>query len=421
MRDDREDALFHKYDLGKVIEHCKAKLKDEVDGFDRDYILNVSVDDLCDYLEKEYTLSPVILHKDKIYIKEHGETQVDVRYDIDRFIDDKSKPFYVKGTTITFAVPFEGDRNFFFCAGSTFTTMLPRAQVSENEVLITYNQTNPEPERIKTDFDGRVVHIEQYLGYLINDITAFNNGLRASAKALVEARRARLLKDQGIVSSLGYPIKEAAGVPKTYSAPEVKRKVLIQKPAVTTTPFVAEPALDMANYEAILKIISDMVLVMERSPKAFVNMKEEDLRQHFLVQLNGHFEGEATAETFNSEGKTDILIRSNGKNIFIAECMYWNGEKSLIDKIDQLLGYTSWRDTKTAILVFNRNVEFSKVVSQIPETAKKHRNFKRQVEYKSETGFRFILHHDEDKNRELVLTVLGFNVPKRMSEKIRTE
>jgi hypothetical protein len=412
MRDEREDVLFHKYDLRAVIEHCKAKLKEEVDGFERDYVLNVSVDDLCDYLEKEYSLSPIILHKDKIYIKEHGEAKVDVRYDIDRFIRDKSKPFYVKGTAITFAVPFEGDRNFFFCSGSAFTSVLPRAQVSENEVLITYNEANPEAEKIKADFQRRLADIEQYLGYLVNDITAFNNGLRASAKALVEARRARLLKDQGIVSSLGYPIKEAAGMPRTYSAPEVKRKVVIQKPATTTTPFVSEPALDMANYEAILKIISDMVLVMERSPKAFVNMKEEDLRQHFLVQLNGHFEGEATGETFNFEGKTDILIRSNGKNIFIAECMHWNGEKSLLDKIDQLLGYTSWRDTKTAILVFNRNVEFSRVVLQIPEAVKKHRNFKRQVEYKSETGFRFILHHNEDKNRELILTVLAFNVPK---------
>jgi hypothetical protein len=194
--------------------------------------------------------------------------------------------------------------------------------------------------------------------------------------------------------------------------PEVKRKVVIQKPVATTTAFTPEPALDMENYEAILKIVSNMVLVMERSPNAFVNMKEEDLRQHFLVQLNGHFEGEATGETFNYEGKTDILIRHNGKNIFIAECMYWDGEKSLLDKIGQLLGYTSWRDTKTAVLVFNRNVEFSKVVVQIPEVVKKHKNFKRQLDYKSETGFRFVLHHNEDKNRELILTVLAFNVPR---------
>jgi hypothetical protein len=57
-------------------------------------------------------------------------------------------------------------------------------------------------------------------------------------------------------------------------------------------------------------------------------------------------------------------------------------------------------------------VEFSKVVVQIPEVLKKHKNFKRQLDYKSETGFRFVLHHNEDKNRELILTVLAFNVPR---------
>ncbi|MBW1823581.1 MAG: hypothetical protein JRI87_03305 [Deltaproteobacteria bacterium] len=154
-------------------------------------------------------------------------------------------------------------------------------------------------------------------------------------------------------------------------------------------------------------------MVIELSPHVFVKLKEEDIRQHFLVQLNGHFEGEATGETFNYQGKTDILIRSNGKNIFIAECMFWKGEKSLLDKIDQILGYTSWRDTKTAILIFNKNKDFTNVISQIPKVTKKHKNFKKQLEYKSETGFRFIFNHTEDKNRELILTVLAFNIPQR--------
>ncbi len=68
-----------------------------------------------------------------------------------------------------------------------------------------------------------------------------------------------------------------------------------------------------------------MVMVMERSPQDFKDMKEEDLRQHFLVQLNGQYEGQATGETFNYDGKTDILIRIDGRNIFIAECKYWGG------------------------------------------------------------------------------------------------
>jgi hypothetical protein len=35
----------------------------------------------------------------------------------------------------------------------------------------------------------------------------------------------------------------------------------------------------------------------------------DKIRQHFLVQLNGQFEGDASGETFNYDGKTDIPKR----------------------------------------------------------------------------------------------------------------
>ena len=80
------------------------------------------------------------------------------------------------------------------------------------------------------------------------------------------------------------------------------------------------------------------------------------------------------------------------------------------------MGYISWRDTKTAILVFNRNREFSKVVEQVPNVVQQYKNFKRQSEYKHETGYRFVLHQEGDKNRELILTVLLFDVPADTAE-----
>lgn len=154
-----------------------------------------------------------------------------------------------------------------------------------------------------------------------------------------------------------------------------------------------------------------MVAVMERSPKAFKGMKEEDLRQHFLVQLNGQYEGQATGETFNFEGKTDILIRTAGKNVFIAECKFWDGPESIRRAIDQLLGYASWRDTKTAFLVFNRSKNLSSVIQKVKEAVKTHPNVLRELPYASETGLRVVLHHRDDRARELILRVLIFEVP----------
>lgn len=150
---------------------------------------------------------------------------------------------------------------------------------------------------------------------------------------------------------------------------------------------------------------------MERSLDAFKSMDEEALRQHFLVQLNGQFEGKVTGETFNMSGKTDILLREGERNVFIAECKFWKGPKGFGQAVDQLLGYARWRDSKTAILVFNRGTETSTVLAGIDTAMKEHANFKRQIMWQHESGCRCVLHVNGDKNRELIVTVLVFHVP----------
>jgi hypothetical protein len=104
--------------------------------------------------------------------------------------------------------------------------------------------------------------------------------------------------------------------------------------------------LDEKEYQHILEILRSMSLVIERNPTSFASLDEESIRDHFLLQLNGHYEGGATGETFNASGKTDILIREGNKNVFIAECKFWHGQKAFGEAIGQLLGYLTWRDSK---------------------------------------------------------------------------
>ncbi len=147
------------------------------------------------------------------------------------------------------------------------------------------------------------------------------------------------------------------------------------------------------------------------APMCPKGMREEDLRQHFLVQLNGHYEGQASGETFNFEGKTDILIRAEGRNIFIAECKIWDGAESVTKAIDQLLGYASWRDTKVALLIFNRSKNLSSVVAKVRAAVRANPNYRRDLPYPSETDCRVVLHHKNDTDRELILTTMVFEVP----------
>ena len=156
-------------------------------------------------------------------------------------------------------------------------------------------------------------------------LRGFNDGLPAMARARITQRRdASLWLTRAWSPASAYRLASWPGA-ITYTAPQVRRKIAPKMPPSTSGTFKPEPILEEAEYQHILEVIESMVKVMERSPKDFHHINEETLRSHFLVQLNGQYEGQATGETFNSHGKTDILVRSDDRNIFIAECKFWGG------------------------------------------------------------------------------------------------
>jgi len=87
------------------------------------------------------------------------------------------------------------------------------------------------------------------------------------------------------------------------------------------------------------------------------------------------------------------------------------GPQQLLETINQLLGYASWRDTKTAIIIFNRNKDHSGVLAKIAETMPTHECWKQDLGRKNENHFRYKFRNPSDKNRELLLSVLTFHVP----------
>jgi hypothetical protein len=405
--------LFSDEELRDVLETRMQAIFTEISSLKPDYILNVNLDDLHEYFERTYRYETPVFNLNDIYF-EQREAKVDVSHDFNRAIFDQSQPFYIDGTSITFVVPFEGDPKLFSYRPSSFTTTLPYGQIKGRELRLQYQSVDHDVARIKSAFDQSLREIQQYLDFIRENIDHFNSSFMLDVKCRINERREKLIKDKGLAASLGFPMKIREGISETYSVPVAKKKLPIQLPPATTQPFRPEPALESQGYEQILSTMSNMALVLERSPQAFAGMKEEDLRTQFLVALNAQFEGQATGETFNYEGKTDILIRVNGRNIFIAECKFWTGSEGLKETIDQLLGYASWRDTKTAIVLFNRNKNLSAVLEKIPGSIAEHSNFKRRVDYQNETGFRFIFRQKNDPSRDITLSVLVFDVPTEM-------
>ena len=143
---------------------------------------------------------------------------------------------------------------------------------------------------------------------------------------------------------------------------------------------------------------------------ALADQYEQTLRDILLVPLNAHFEGKATGEAFNFSGKTDILVRHDGGNLFVAECKIWSGEKALQQAIDQLLNYLTWRDTKTALIVFNRNTNFTEILSKLQNSPKAHANYKKGPTAIDESTFRFTFTLPNDHERLVSLTIIGLDL-----------
>jgi hypothetical protein len=320
------------------------------------------------------------------------ETKVDVRHDQMRMIDEKSRPALVPGERTEVHVPFEGESDLFYCNPNVYGGSPPRGVVQGNELVLRFEFPSDAPQEVRPQVDKALAQIEKYLGMQQALIEAHNRDMANAAEHAIQQRRTRLLAQSKRAESLGIPIKRRDGAPNTYAVPTTRKRAAPVLPPASSASFVPEPTWAMEQYEQALKIMQDMALVMERSPEAFRSMDEEALRQHFLVQLNGQFEGRATGETFNMAGKTDILLREGDRNVLIAECKFWKGSKAFGEAIDQLLSYATWRDSKTVILVFNRGTETSTVLTGIDTTVKAHSNYKRAINWPHDTGFRYVLH-----------------------------
>jgi hypothetical protein len=416
--------LFQRGSLRDFLDQRLREFHAAVESFDANRLLSASIEELTSYFASKYRLDVPRLRRADAEL-EHREAEIDPRLfrpNPNFFFDREGAR--IKGIRYTLHVPFDGDKDLFEYQPSTYTMSgSPIAAVRDGTLVLTSDRLATDAgDVVSNGFNTVLNEIEQWLGWVENDTRTWLASLDGAARARVETRRDKLLAAKSAVANMGFKLRERPGATRTFAAPEVRRKVtpVVARSSTpvpgSSAPYTPEPTLADADYEHIISVISSMAAVIERSPVAFEKMEEEHLRFLFLVPLNGHYEGQATGETFNFDGKTDILIRAQGRNIFIAECKFWTGPKGLTKTVDQLLGYTSWRDTKTAILLFNRNKGFSAVLDQIRPTIEAHPNFKAFAGRPTETQFRFVLRQPTDASRELLLTVLAFDVPQSVSE-----
>jgi hypothetical protein len=207
-------------------------------------------------------------------------------------------------------------------------------------------------------------------------------------------------------------VQRREDAPKPFSRPTIERR----EPRSGLTPKpepVSGPALGRF-YEDILDVIRPMGRAMERTPRDFADCDEERLRDHLLVALNAQYRGQATGETFNHAGKTDLLLRVQDHTAFIGECKWWSGIKGLAEALEQLLGYSTWRDSRLALIFFVRAKDPTAIVERARAALWERREVDGWEPISHERELRCRIRWPDDPGRTAVLTALFFHLPREL-------
>jgi hypothetical protein len=410
LRDMQDSVLyFNKFDMFAVMDAARQEADKTVQAINADVLLNTPIDDLVSQIVEKHRLDVPVLLRAQAHLEEPRESTVTR--------DDYGRQIRQTVTVLTLRVPFTGDGGMFWVRPNTFDSAPPRANLDHNELVLRISGAGMKGEDVTKRFNTVMDDFDRYLGWQRGSAEELATDLESRVKRAAVARRDRLLADRNLAAALPFPIRARASAKQTFAAPEVRRIIRSQPPTVPAGTFKPEPILTEDDYQHVLSVVQGMTLTIERNASTFAKLDEEQLRDMYLVPLNGSFEGAATGETFNAAGKTDILIRAGDRNIFIAECKVWHGPKQLTEAIDQLFGYLTWRDTKAAIIIFNRNKDFSAVLASIQATVNAHPNKKHGPKIEGETRFRYVFGHPNDNNREIIVNA-GVKMHRLAGEKM---
>lgn len=328
----------------------------------------------------------------------------------------RDDPVFTQGSDLVRTAvyfPYQGEPSDFRYYHRSHPLPCPSFERRDRMFLKTYSLPKRELHRLDELVEQDVKLVQQYARQTQDMVPRFNKTMLQIAAEAYDHRVYEInenRKASATIAKSKFTVRKREDGMEKVIVPVQRKRIAIPPPA--TADAIQEFVLGMNEYNDILSTISSMAMVMERTPTVFVEMNEEPLRTILLVALNGIYEGQVSGETFNGHGKTDILIRRGDRNVFIAECLMWKGQAYLLSKMnDQLFQYAMWRDSKVALIVFNRGGNFTQVVVKMKETIRNHPQFVQELSWQHESGARFLFRRHDDPQRQFILTAVAFDVP----------
>jgi hypothetical protein len=207
MRDN--EILFTKFDFNAAIRNAPKALAASVESLGDQDLNDANLESLADRLTTAHQINVPVLDNDEITVDEREiKMEVNSRYR-EAFSDSGSHT--VKRNEFRFFVPFKGDRDVFFCRPSTFSMNPPRADVRQNEIVVSIvpQHSNADSAAIRKEFDQVLHRIQDILNQLRNDASGLMENLKATATNSIQRRRDKRRNDASVTEGLGFPRRES--------------------------------------------------------------------------------------------------------------------------------------------------------------------------------------------------------------------
>lgn len=397
---------------------CYRKMEKEVEQMSDAEIVSCNFEEWAEYFATKYSIAPISIYETNIE-KTLSETKVKKENPF-RGYPDESDFYKIDGVRVTFKIPFDGDPDLFELQPRTYilSRFTTKSFVSPHDeecgsFTMDFEYTKKElqeqgdamAEYVQKQFDNKFRDYMAMINFVNAEVTSFNNELAPSAMRLLEERKKKADSFSAISVALQIPLNTSKNAPNTKP---IQLKRIVRQPSVkpTVAPAIPEPCISDDDYVNINNIITMCGTTMEKTARTYFANTEEELRDHLLATLNTHYEA-VTGETFRKIGKTDIQIEFENQAAFIGECKIWHGEKAFQEAIQQVINYSTWRDVKVSVIIFNKeNQSFQGILSKIKNWIDKN-----VISYSQpQANVWKCKYHREDMNVDIQLTVLAFDL-----------
>lgn len=369
--------LFAKQEAQKYFANRTHDMCDSIARMSDEKILGADIDEWVLYYFDSYKLQPITVYLDNATPNLDETTIEQNNMFYSRNDPYEPRTYKIPGYKITFDIPFEGERDLFFLKPSRWImlrfdvdSIIGSSGEELGKIIFVQKFFKQDMSNISEDFVSNALsagfknHLEM-INNVNTEVNHYNSHLQESVKKALEARKSKSIDFVKIGELLKIPLKLYPNAPSTIPVP--LKKVIQSKPKMPTIR-TQENAYTISeeDYIKIKQIVSLAGTSMEKTARTYSKFEEEELRDVIISHLNTHYQGTATGETFNRIGKTDIHIPLENKSAFIAECKIWHGEKQLQSALNQLFSYTTWRDVRTSLIIFNKqNRNFKSILGTI--------------------------------------------------------